>query len=64
MDVNELARRQIAAIDAQIKKLKSRWPSWNTEDDAGRRELKELESARRLREKLILVGPRGAALVA
>jgi hypothetical protein len=64
MDVNELARRQIAAIDAQIKKLRSRRPSQNKEDDTDRRELKELEAARRLREKLILVGPRGLPLVA
>jgi uncharacterized membrane protein len=64
MDVNELARRQIAAIDAKIHKLRSRRPSQNTEDDTDRRKLKELEAARRMREKLILVGPRGAALVA
>jgi hypothetical protein len=64
MDANELARRQIAAIDAKIHKLRSRWPSQNKEDDAGRRELKELEAAWRLREKLVLAGPRWFPMMA
>jgi hypothetical protein len=63
-DVNELAAAQIAAIDAEIRRLKSGRSNPELVSLEMQSKLSELMAARRRREKLVLAGPRGAALVA